>query len=145
MIWIRQLLLIVHVASAMVWFGSTLFIARRTKSALELEGKARTVSFAELLREARVFTSASGLVFLTGLGLAGLFGFGNLSPRYHASMTLSLIWVALDHAIVRRSLVSLASGASDGTPEAVLKRLRVTLGVQHLLFTVTLVLMLWRL
>jgi hypothetical protein len=145
MIWLRQLVLFVHVASAMVWLGGTLFVARRAGQALQLEGQARVLSFGQLLREARVFTSASGLVFLTGLGLLALIGFANLSPRYHAALTLTLIWVALDHAIVRRSLLSLASGLPDAAPLAVLKRLRVTLGVQHLLFTVTLVLMLWRL
>jgi hypothetical protein len=145
MIWVRQLVLIVHVASAMVWLGSTLFVARRAGQALQLEAQARVLSFGQLLREARVFTSASGLVFLTGLGLALLIGFANLSPRYHAALTLSLIWVALDHGLVRRSLVSLASGQPEAAAAALLKRLRAALGVQHLLFTVTLVLMLWRL
>jgi uncharacterized membrane protein len=143
---LSQVLLIIHVACAALWFGSTMFLPRRLRTLSELDPAARALSLNELAREARIFSSASTLVFVTGLGLAREIGFANLSPRYHVAMTLSLIWVGLDHGVVRRTLALLANNPPTGAVlEAARKRLFATLGVQHLLFTVTLVLMLWRL
>jgi putative copper export protein len=140
-----QVLLIVHVACAATWFGSTLFIGRRLRNATEFDARARLVCHKQLARESRVFTAASTLVFLTGLGMALQIGFSHLSPRYHAALLLTLIWVGLDHGIVRRSLKALATVEPLDSPKKLRKLLAGTLGVQHLLFSVSLVLMLWKL
>jgi putative copper export protein len=142
---LRQVLLIVHVACAALWFGSTLFIGRRVRNTFEFDARARLVSYKQLARESRVFTAASTLVFLTGLAQAATIGFAHLSPRYHAAIALALIWVGLDHGIIRRALKMLAQIDPPASPKKLHQLLVRTLGIQHLLFTVSLVLMLWRL
>jgi len=137
-----QIVLIVHVACAASWFGGTLFLPRRVRDALSLGADGGRVAIAGLQHEGRVLRVASTLVFLTGMGLVFLRfgGFAGLPVRFHISLLLTLIWLGLDHAVTGRALKTLSPTA---TP-AEAKRLTGVVGAQHLLFTTTLVLMLWR-
>lgn len=151
MLILYQILLIIHVMAAMLWFGGTVTLPRAARQSLTLERPAATQRIAELLRQARMFGGAAVLVLLTGVMLALMFpggGFGALPMRYHIALTLTLVWVVIALAVTRPSLKRMhATAESEQALESakpLAKRLAAILGIQHLLFTISLILMLWR-
>jgi len=144
-----QFLLIFHVMSAMLWFGGTMSVPRRVRLALDSEVGAARAQLEGLAREGRMMAGAGFLVLFTGVSLVMVRGgFAGLDVRFHIGLTLTLIWIILGATVVRSTLEKLvqaaqgdaiAPGASD-----LGKRLSMFTGIQHALFTITTVLMLWR-
>ena len=145
-----QLLLVVHVMSAMVWFGGTLLVPRRARAALDAGLPAARPQLEALGREGRMMAGAALIVFLSGVSLVMVRGgFAGLPVRFHIGLTLSLIWIIVGATAVRSTgekLVAAAQGeAITDDADALRRRLSMLTGIQHGLFTVITVLMLWRL
>jgi uncharacterized membrane protein len=146
-----QVLLVLHVMGAALWFGGTAFVPRALREALAEERAVARRRIASFARQMKVILIAGLATFLTGLALALLWpgGFKALPVRFHISLLLALVWVGIGLLVNRPSgMRAAAIIAGDGPIEpaqALVKRIAAVTGVQHLLFTVILVLMLWRL
>jgi uncharacterized membrane protein len=146
-----QILLVAHVMSAMLWFGGSTFAPRRVREALDSERTEARRHMIALTRQGWVLGMAATLVVVTGVGLALSVpgGFAVLPPRYHAALALSLVWLAIALFAVRttgeRIEAIVHSDAALDPARALAKRFGMLSGIQHLLFTSVLVLMLWRL
>jgi len=131
-----------------VWFAGTLTLAgdiRRTLSRgqphsdvlSERVGRAVRIS-----QVAGVSTLVSGLVLIFGLG-----GFGAISPRIHAGLTLSLVALVVEFVLLGPAVGklerSLAKGVSDEA-RAIGKRFSALTGVLHLLRLVVLLVMVFK-
>ncbi len=146
---LNQVLLIVHVMAAMLWFGGAAFAPRQLREALAMPREQARELTAGVLSRGGVLGISATLVLLTGVGLALIRGFGNLHPRFHTALLLTLIWWALGLFVVRpavKKIVDIVAGDGDLAPtQALAKRVGMMSGIMHALFTVTVVLMLWRL
>ncbi|MDD9944726.1 MAG: DUF2269 family protein [Myxococcales bacterium] len=144
-----QLLLLIHVFAAMYWFGASAGVPRRVREALAGDVHRARAAFASLARDAKLFMAAGVLVFLTGLGMALIRGFAMLPPRLHAGLGLTVIWLGIGLGVLRPTMqkIGAAVATSDSIPDTTVplrKRVAMWMGIQHLLFTVITVLMLWR-
>ena len=145
-----QILLVVHVMGAMVWVGGTLSVPRRVRAALDSEIGSARAQLEGLVREGRMLGGTSLVVFMSGVSLIMVRGgFAGLPVRYHIALTLSLVWIVLGVTALRSTMEALLAAAQGEalSPDAdkLRKRLAMFGGIQHLLFTVITVLMLWRL
>lgn len=146
-----QVLLVVHVLCCMLWFGGAAFVPKRLRDVLGGEQSQARRSMPTLLRQNQALDVAGVLAVLTGITMALIYpgGFGALSPRFHVSLLLSLIWLALALLVVRPAMQRIADSVQgNGTLEPTrkfAKRVGMATGVEHLLFVTVLVLMLWRL
>lgn len=146
-----QILLVVHVLFAALWFGGASFMPRALREALAYERESARRRIAALMRQGKVLVIAGAMTVAAGLLLALLRpgGFGGLPVRFHVSLLLSLVWLGLGVFVTRPTALRIAAIVSgDGPVEpahALAKRVSAVVGAQHLLFTVVLVLMLWRL
>jgi len=149
--WLNQTLLIVHVLAAFYWFGVTATLASRIREALA--GNAvNTPNVIKGLAARSIVTDLCGLVVLgTGLGLvfSVYHGFAGLHPRFHIGLSVAMVWFAVGAFMVRPKLTALAQAVRGGAvgPDAnpLRKRIAMLVGIQHLLFVIVLVTMLWRL
>ena len=144
-----QVLLIVHVFAAMYWFGASASVPRRVRAALDSELPEARKRMGELARDGQLFMAAGILVFLSGLGMALIRGFAYLHPRFHAGLALTVVWLGIGLFVLRPTMkkigASLAQGDSvPASAHALRKRVAMLMGIQHLLFTIITVLMLWR-
>ncbi|MDH5675202.1 MAG: hypothetical protein OEZ06_23985 [Myxococcales bacterium] len=146
-----QLLLIVHVLAAMLWFGGAVFAPRRLREALELAPAAGEPLLASWARQSRIFAACATLVVLTGVAMVPVRfgGFGALPVRFHVALTLSLVWWLVGTLLTRRNgllaIEAMRGGGGADKARAFARRVGMFGGIEHLLFTVNAVLMLWRL
>lgn len=147
---VLQLLLLLHVLSAMYWFGASSSLARRAREALAAERSAARALGASLHKSVGPIAVAAILTFLSGAALALLRpgGFGGLPPRFHVALLLSIAWLMVGAHGTRRSLRTLLDTlAGEGSLDAVQplgKRITILAGLEKTLFSVVTVLMLWR-
>ena len=150
MAWLNQTLLILHVLACFYWFGVTATLSSRIRDALSTNG-VHTANVLKALADRSLMTNLAALVVLgTGLGL--LFsvygGFGGAPPRFHMGLTLALIWFAVGAFMVRPKLNAISAAvrgdAVGPDAEPLRKRIAMLTGIQHLLFAIVLVTMLWR-
>lgn len=145
-----QFLLVFHVMGAMLWFGGSMSMPRRARTALECELSSARVQLRALAREGRMLALAGLVTFVTGVSLVFTRGgFAGLPVRYHVSLLLSLIWIVIGAVLVRRTVEGLVAASegetlAEGT-DAGVRRLAMLTGIQHALFSTVTVLMLWRL
>lgn len=147
-----QVLLIIHVMSAMYWFGTAAFLPRGIREALQAGTGEAGAMIRSVAGQSSATVRSGAVVLLTGILLAVLRGFPKVSPmlpvRFHVALLLSLIWFGIGALLVRPAMASLVDatcGAAAGEATRLRKRISMLTGIQHLLFTVTTVLMLWRL
>ena len=147
---VYQVLLIVHVMASVVWLSATASVPRRVREALSTEVTNSRMA-ATLLRSAASQRNwaayASGITLLTGVVLALHLGFPRIDVRYHIALTLALIWFVIDLFPARANMKALLNCADSGSFAAIQrprKRLSMFTGMQHLLFAVNLIIMLWR-
>jgi uncharacterized membrane protein len=144
-----QIIVIVHVALAMVWFGAGLGLPRRLRAAIARGRSEATVAAQEARRASR--TAILAALATTGSGLALVFiggGFALASPRIHAGLGLTVVALLLE--LATRSILRKIddSIASEGDPASALPRVRraaMTQGLTHLAIFAVLALMVWRL
>ncbi len=138
------LLLVIHVGSAARWFGLAAGLPRRVRAALAIEDPEVRANL--LSRDALDSGIAATVAWVTGLLLvfaAG--GFAVVAPRFHAALAVGLLWVA--HGwLLGRVVARLVE--RPPTDEAGRRRSRVRIGalvgIGHLLWTILLVLMVYR-
>jgi uncharacterized membrane protein len=142
-----QIVLIVHVVTAMMWFGGSMFMPRRMRNVIGAGTQGRA-QFEQLAREGKVLGISSIITFLTGVGLIMLQGgFAEAAPRFHVATSLSLVWVLVGWLVTRSAGLAAGKAVVGGdTPGAEKhgKRFTLGMGIQHLLFTIVLIYMLWR-
>lgn len=155
MAYLYQLLVIVHVMVAMTWFGGTLMLPRTLRQIASCDSACAKAQLPGLQRSGMIGAGAGILVLLTGLGLALMFpggmglGFGALPARYHIAIGLTLGWNILGLVGVGPSMRKFAEAVMQGAGPDVLrplvKQVSMLGGISHMLFSIVLVLMLWRL
>jgi hypothetical protein len=148
--YLYQLLVILHVMFSMTWFGSTLTLPRTLRQIAACDPACAKAQVAGLQRSGTMAAGAGFLVLLSGVGLAFMFpgGFGSLPVRYHIALGLTLAWNILGGVGVGPTLRKFAEGVGAGHNAEQLKPLvkqaSMLGGIMHMLFTLVLVLMLWR-
>lgn len=150
MLYLYQLTVILHVMLAMAWFGSTLTLPRTLRQIANCDPECAKSQLQGLQRQGTLAAGAGFLVLLTGVGLALMFpgGFGALPVRYHIALGLTLAWNILGFVGVGPTLGKFAEGVAGGVGKDALgplvKQASMLGGINHMLFTIVLVLMLWR-
>jgi len=150
MLYLYQLTVILHVMLTMAWFGSTLALPRTLRQIANCDPECAKSQLPGLQRHGTLAAGAAFLVLLTGVGLALMFpgGFGALPVRYHTALGLTLAWNILGGVGVGPTLNRFAEGVSAGATKETLsplvKQASMLGGISHILFTIVLVLMLWR-
>lgn len=148
--WLNQTLLIVHVLATFFWFGATASLPGRIREALGNQGPGTEAVLKAIAGRAPRILLAGLLAIATGVAMAFTVygGFKGLPVRFHASLGLSLIWFGLGAFGVRPKLVALASTVRGTTmgqdADPLRKKIAMFTGMQHLLFFVIVVLMVWK-
>jgi hypothetical protein len=126
------LLVVLHILASFVWFGLSLrlqaFAKLSVTDGIIRSGRATAVG----MTVASVLLWAGGLIAMLVGG-----GFASYSPTYHTSVTLILILVGVQVFGIQRAWGKYAGGEGPG------KRVMMWIGIGHLLWFVTLILMLW--
>lgn len=150
MLYLYQLTVILHVMVAMTWFGGTLTLPRTLRQIANCDPECAKSQLPSLQRQGTLAAAAGFLVLLTGVGLALMFpgGFGALPVRYHIALGLTLAWNILGGVGVvptmGRFAEAVSAGAGKETLGPLVKQASMLGGISHMLFTIVLVLMLWR-
>ena len=126
------LIVFVHILAAFGWFGLSLRLQALAKLAV-------TDSVANAGKKATVGMTAMAILLWAG-GFVGMLvggGFASYGATYHTSVTLILILVGVQVFGIGRAWNGYAAGTTPG------KRVQMWIGIGHLLWFVTLILMLW--
>jgi hypothetical protein len=144
-----QVLVILHVLAATMWFGMGLSLPRRLRLGLARGRPAAGEAADEVVRGARLTLVAGALAIASGLTLVLAGGGFALYPRrIHLGLGLGLVAFAIGLIGVRPAWVKVERIAAGDAPldgaKALAKRAATLHAVAHLLQVATLVLMLWR-
>jgi hypothetical protein len=153
-----QILIVLHVLAAMLAFGTAVFLPRRVREMLGAErGEARR-QLPGIMVQSKAIGGSGLFILLSGLLLASLWPLGLAgfhSPfmptpvRFHIGLLLALIWWGTGAFVVRPTLVRIGAVVQSDAPIdpalPLMKRVGMLAGISHALFTVIVVLMLWRL
>lgn len=145
------LAVVFHVLFASLWFGAPLAIGGILRRTLPLGQESFKVG-AQLCDKLSAMAILGSLgSFLTGISLIFIQfeGFGGLPPRFHIAMTLVLVGIILGFAWLKpmaTKLIALAEDAAFDPADArtTVKRLSMGIGINHLMWLITLVLMFWK-
>lgn len=136
---LKNVLVLLHVITAVSWFGLALVLGAVARKALESPDSALRDVGSKVEGMMGMFTV---LTFVLGLG--ALFaggGFGAYGPIYHTSILLLLILILVQYFVIRPAWKSIAGQASEATASR--KKLAMGTGIGHLLWLTLLVLMFW--
>ncbi len=131
MLWIKALLVVLHLLAAVIWMGLSLRMQTLTRMAHHLDAKS------EGDRSVLGMTVMAVLIPLLGLG-AMLTGGSAIvrNPIYHTSLTLALVLAGVQIFGIQR--------VWRGLPESgKARKMPMWMGIAHTLWLVILVLMLW--
>ncbi len=131
MLWLKALLVVLHILVAVVWLGLSLRV--QTLARLTHVPDARAAGDRSVL----IMTVLALLLPLLGLGamMAGG-GFAAYGPEYHTSITLALLLAGIQFFGVQRVWKGLPESGHPG-------KMSMWIGIGHLLWLVILILMLW--
>ena len=147
----KLVVLVLHIASAAVIFGSSMGAARSLRAGLAAGPKAFGVVSAGAARRGSLSLVASLVTLLTGVVLIFMAGgFGAVKPNFHAALTLMMVAIGLSaffSAPRIKKLVQLSKSEAPDTTAAtaLIKQVGMGVGISHALWIVILVLMLYRL
>lgn len=146
MYWIGQVALVLHILSAALWFGAGIRQTGQIRTAVDVGGEAGSVLAGEIDRIRRIVLFAMGgtLVFsVTALFLLG--GFAAYGPRFHISLGLVLVMALVETGLIQPAWRRLRSGLTDQSAGEASgsSRIAMYVGINHLLWLVVLVLMVW--
>lgn len=148
MIWLLYTVRTLHIAFAALWFVIKLGSPRDIKASLGAGSEHTALLVARVNRATRISLIGGLGTILSGFGLIFLMGgFGAVSPRIHTGLTLALVLLGLEWFGQRRVWGKIASAAEAGKLEDALvlaKPYTALAGVSQLLWTVILVLMVFR-
>lgn len=140
----------IHVMSTAIWFGAGLPIARDVRRTVEL-GKPHTDLLIErVTRQGKVAVIFGVLTMVSGVTLIfTMGGFGNVRKAIHAGLGLTLLSFAVGLALSMptwRKIASLLRQEAGDMGEArrLAGRFGMFTGIEHLLWVVVLVLMVFR-
>lgn len=147
--WIGQIALILHIAFAAVWFGAGIRLAGQVRAVAALDGAAARPMAEDINQTRRIILwMVGGTLLFSLITFFSYGGFGVYGPRYHASLGLILIMGLIEIALIQptwRSIRStfLTDAVDTATPKT--GRMAMFVGINHLLWVIVLVLMVWRL
>lgn len=140
----------IHILSASVWFGAGLGVPGDIRRTIE-RGRPHTDLLPDRVRRAGKMTMGAGLLtLLTGLGLIfNLGGFANVRPNVHAGFGLTLVLLVFGFGVTlptwkRIAAILSAEGGDLGEARRLAGRFAMFQGIEHLLWLVVLVLMVFR-
>jgi uncharacterized membrane protein len=144
----QSIVVILHIIAVALWFGSPLFLSSTLKKGREAGRDGFRLASGLAAKAAKVAGIGALLALVTGVGLIFLTygGFKGLPKNYHAALGLVLIGNAVRALIIGRTVKALNSAAwqPDWTPDAAtpgIKRVAMGVGINHLIWMSTLVLM----
>lgn len=146
---VKNIFVILHIITGAAWFGMGLRLTAKARNAIAAAEAGGAILADDTRRTVRFMGYFIVLTFV--FGLVAIFlggGFGFYDSKYHTSILLVLILVALQFALIAPSWGklhgALASAPVDlGAAEQLRKRIAMSTGIAHLLWLVVLVLMLW--
>jgi hypothetical protein len=149
---VDDLLKVVHIACAAVWFGAPLGVVRLLKDGLEGGSDTFRMSTAvggkrgALTGIAGVLTLALGLVMVVKMG-----GFGSALPQFHAAIAIAVVMLGVSVGVLKPMGAELSAIAAKDLDDAgraraaaILKKMGPISHGIHGLWLVLLVLMYWR-
>jgi hypothetical protein len=147
MLLLKYIFVILHVATAAAWFGAALRVPAQARVAVRLGGGAASTVTQEGRKGIRLMGIFIGLTLV--FGLAAFFlggGFAAFGPQFHSAITVVGAIVALNFLLIGPAWDKFAEAlASDSTADIqkYKKRVSMGLGIGHLLWFITLILMFW--
>lgn len=139
----------VHLIFMATWFGSTLFTSGDIKRTLAA-GPAGVPALRErVARSSRIAGLSALLTIVTGIALIFVLGgFGSVPPPIHISLVLALAAMAIGAGGIGGAWKKIEKRIDEGADPTSLgdlaKRISMLSGIFHLLWLVTLVLMVFR-
>ena len=140
----------IHIMSTAVWFGAGLPIARDVRRTIE-QGRPHTDLLVErVTRQGRLAAIFGLLTLVSGLCLIFIMGgFGNVRKGIHAGFGLTLLSFAVGLALSMPTWQKIATSLrqEDGAMDEarrLSKRFAMFTGIEHLLWVVVLVVMVFR-
>ena len=144
-LFLKHVFTVLHIITAAAWFGLALRLAGQARSVLALDRPAGLALAEDGDRTVRLM---SLFALLTVVFSYITFGLGSAIQSYnlpyHLALSLILVLVAVQYALIRpgwKRLHLAVSGGTDG--EAARKRVAMGVGIGHLMWLVLLVLMFW--
>ena len=147
-IFLKWVLVILHIITAAAWFGIGLQLAGRVRQLLTLDAATAQVVGEDIGRSVRYMNLFLALTFVFALGafLTGG-GFAAYGPPYHTSLLLILIFLLIQFLLIRPAWNTIQSSFAGDVPADKVassrKRIAMGVGIGHLLWLVLLVLMFW--
>ena len=140
---------LLHIIFMAAWFGSGLFSSGDARRTLSSDNSDLDLLVNRLNRYGVVGGAAGLLTIVTGFGLIfALGGFAVVSPAIHISIVTSFIMWVVGLVLVGGSSRKIAAGVKENKPRQELlghaKKIAMGTGILHLLWLITLVLMVFR-
>lgn len=139
-----------HILSAAIWLGAGLPVSRDVRRTIE-RGRPHTDLLPERVnRSGKVAVIAGVLTLGTGVNLVfSVGGFANVRPNIHVGFGLTLLLFAIEAGLVRptwRRIAAILTAEDGDLAEArgLTGRFAMLHGIEHLLWLVVLVLMVFR-
>lgn len=140
-------LLALHILAASCWFAPRLFWPRRLRAALQ-SLEAAKVTVPALSRELNLTAASALIAIATGVGLIFVHGgFKAVPPRIHASLGLVVIAFVVGLVLETPALVKIRAAVERsalGEAQPHVKRVVIGAMIEHSVWLVVLVLMVWR-
>lgn len=140
----------IHILSAAAWFGTELSLSGDVRRTIE-RGRPHTDLLPERVnRSGKIALIAGVLTLGTGLGLIfNMGGFANVRPNIHAGFGLTLLLFAVGVGLTlptwrRIEAILTAEGGDLAEARRLAGRFAMFHGIEHLLWLVVLVLMVFR-
>ena len=137
-----------HIIGIGLWIGVEASVAGDIRRSLE-KGQEHALYMAERIGRSLKISTIAGIVTLVsgGLLIALSGGMGGVPVRIHIGMTLTLVMLAINLALVRPHFSRLSeavTGQDLNAAGALRKKVSMFLGIGHLLWLITLGLMVFK-
>lgn len=146
MYWIGEIALILHILSAALWFGAGIRQTAQIRAAVDAGAEAGSVLAGEIdsIRRIVLYAMAGTLLFSV-VTLVARGGFAAYGPRFHISLGLVLVMALVEAFLIQPVWKNVrASLVGDGEEELSSSgRIAMYVGINHFLWLVVLVLMVW--
>lgn len=145
MLLLKNLLILLHIITAAAWFGMGLRLAAQARTVGSLEGKAAVALAGDVGRTVRFMGIFAALTFFFGLATFGVGStMGHYGPQFHTAILLVAILLVVQYVLVQPNWKKLQNAVETGAEtEPLRKRIAMGVGIQHLLWVITLIMMLW--
>ena len=138
--WIGEIALILHILAAALWFGAGIRQTGQIRAAVDAGGEAGSVLAGEIDAIRRIVLYAMGGTLLFSIiTLFARGGFGAYGPRFH--MSLGLVEAFLIQPVWKNVRASLVGEGEEELSSS--GRIAMYVGINHFLWLVVLVLMVW--